>query len=402
MITALESTIVGVGTFAWCATGALLARYVIEPSIIRRLVRARLRHLGTPTHVSIERVTRLRRRRHDDTKDQRHAPLSNFELDAAVLDSIGRELRLGSSLHASIAAAIARHEHRRWEWLALVARNGDCLLDAIHSHLRATPQQDSKRTRVDLALQSILAAADGADAVRAVEGAARSLRAMAAIAHESRSAVAHTRTSISVLTWIPPVLLAIVVLRDGGARSFLVSGGGLACLIGAALLHFLGRRWVRRLSQQATTITSALPDFIDLIVVHLRAGKPPALAFISASRAAHGDIATAACEVSERVHSGERFIDALEAHRHGFGLAAQPLIDALIDTERDGLSPRELFERVAGDAHAQRRRDAETRVRALPVRLTLPLVCCILPAYVLLTVVPLLASQLLSVTVDLP
>jgi hypothetical protein len=78
------------------------------------------------------------------------------------------------------------------------------------------------------------------------------------------------------------------------------------------------------------------------------------------------------------------------------------MIDALIDTERDGLAPRELFDRLATDAHAQRRRDADMRIRALPVRLTLPLVGCILPAYVLLAVVPLLASQLSSVNLDLP
>jgi hypothetical protein len=98
--------------------------------------------------------------------------------------------------------------------------------------------------------------------------------------------------------------------------------------------------------------------------------------------------------------SGARFVDALEMHRDRFPLRTQQLIDALIDTERAGLSTRELFDRLAADAHAQRRREAEQRIRSLPVRLTLPLVGCVLPAYALIAVVPLIASQLTSVTYD--
>ena len=154
------------------------------------------------------------------------------------------------------------------------------------------------------------------------------------------------------------------------------------------------------LTRKAAMVASEVPDFIDVVSIHLRAGKPPALAFRHATETCQGEIAQAALQVLHTHGGGQRFVEALAEHRATFSLNAQPLIDALIDTERDGLSPRELFERISAEAHAQRRRDSDRKIRALPVRLTLPLVGCILPAYVLLAVVPLLAGQLTSVDID--
>jgi Flp pilus assembly protein TadB len=253
-----------------------------------------------------------------------------------------------------------------------------------------------------LALRAIAVASEGGDAVHAVEAAARTLRVTAAITAESRTAVAHTKASINVLTWVPLVLAAWLIARDERARTFFVSTAGIACLLIGILLHWVGRRWVQRLAMDASRVDSDVPDFVDVVSVYLRSGQPPALAFLHASDTAPGMVGVASRQVAERVHNGERFVDVLTSSRSAFGLHAQPVIDALIDTERDGLAPRELFDRLATDAHAQRRRDADMRIRALPVRLTLPLVGCILPAYVLLAVVPLLASQLSSVNLDLP
>jgi Flp pilus assembly protein TadB len=151
---------------------------------------------------------------------------------------------------------------------------------------------------------------------------------------------------------------------------------------------------------QACRVDSDIPDFIDVVSVHLRSGKPPVLAFLTAAENAPGEFGHISRRVVDDVHTGSRFVDALTKHRHSFGLRAQALIDGLIDTERDGLPPRQLFERLATDAHTQRRREADARIRALPVRLTMPLVGCILPAYVMLAVVPLLVSQFSSVHLD--
>ena len=377
-----------VGVCAWTTTSVVLARHVIEPYFFRRLVRRRL----TPRRAARKRpLLRARRRAAQPLPSERHAN---------ALDAIGRELRLGSSLHAAVIAVIERQQITEWQWLSDASREGHMLGTVIR--LNNSLNDASPNAAPDLALRAIAVASEGGDAVHAVEAAARTLRVTATITAESRTAVAHTKASINVLTWVPLVLATWLIARDERARAFFVSTAGFACLLIGVVLHWVGRRWVQRLAVSAARVDSDVPDFVDVVSVYLRSGQPPALAFLHASDTAPGTIGVAAREVAERIHNGERFVDVLTSSRSEFGLHAQPMIDALIDTERDGLAPRELFDRLATDAHAQRRRDADMRIRVLPVRLTLPLVGCILPAYVLLAVVPLLASQLSSVNLDLP
>ena len=377
-----------VGVCAWTTTSVVLARHVIEPYFFRRLVRRRL----TPRRAARQRpLLRARRRAAQPLPSERHAN---------ALDAIGRELRLGSSLHAAVIAVVERQQITEWQWLSDASREGHMLGAVIR--LNDSLNDASPDAAPDLALRAIAVASEGGDAVHAVEAAARTLRVTATITGESRTAVAHTKASINVLTWVPLVLATWLIARDERARAFFVSTAGFACLLIGVVLHWVGRRWVQRLAVSAARVDSDVPDFVDVVSVYLRSGQPPALAFLHASDTAPGTVGVAAREVAERVHNGERFVDVLTSSRSEFGLHAQPMIDALIDTERDGLAPRELFDRLATDAHAQRRRDADMRIRVLPVRLTLPLVGCILPAYVLLAVVPLLASQLSSVNLDLP
>lgn len=324
----------------------------------------------------------------------RRRPATNpDEIIAAALDHMARELRLGSSLHAAVLAALQRHPIESLSWLGEAARRGDALHEAVRS--RAADDYGAS-----FALRAIQAASDGGDPVHAVESAARTLRARAAVTADSTAAVAHTRASINVLTWVPLVIAGWMALRDESVRHFFTSLPGALCLVLGLGLNMFGRLLVRRATHKAATAASEVPDFIDVVSIHLRAGKPPAVAFRRATETCEGEIIQAALHVLHTHDGGERFVEALAEHRARFSLHAQPLIDALIDTERDGLSPRELFERISAEAHAQRRRESDRKIRALPVRLTLPLVGCVLPAYVLLAVVPLLAAQLTSVDID--
>ena len=333
----------------------------------------------------LERFTSVLRRK--------KAAANPDEVVAAALDHMARELRLGSSLHAAVVAAIERHPTDALNWLGDSARRGDTLHEVIRS-------RQSDGHGASFALRAVQAASEGGDPVHAVESAARTLRTTAAVTADSTAAVAHTRASINVLTWVPLVIACWMAARDDSIRRFFASPPGVVCLVLGLGLNVLGRLLVRRATRKAATVASEIPDFIDLVSIHLRAGKPPAVAFRCATEACTGKLAESALLVVNSQESGQRFVEALSEHRVAFPLTAQTLIDALIDTERDGLSPRELFERISGEAHAQRRRDAERKIRALPVRLTVPLVGCILPAYVLLAVVPLLAGQLTSVDID--
>jgi tight adherence protein C len=65
-----------------------------------------------------------------------------------------------------------------------------------------------------------------------------------------------------------------------------------------------------------------------------------------------------------------------------------------VASERYGAPLADALVTLAADARADRRRRAEEAARRVPVQLLFPLVLCVLPAFVLLTLAPLLAGAL--------
>ena len=72
----------------------------------------------------------------------------------------------------------------------------------------------------------------------------------------------------------------------------------------------------------------------------------------------------------------------------------RPLADALLATDRLGVPVGPVLARLAEEDRTALRRAAEAHARRIPVRLLFPLVFLVLPAFVLLTVVPGLAAGL--------
>jgi type II secretory pathway component PulF len=94
--------------------------------------------------------------------------------------------------------------------------------------------------------------------------------------------------------------------------------------------------------------------------------------------------------VADRVARGQLFVDALGE----LAICGDPG-RRLAGVLRGGAHGGDLagaLERLARDARDLRRRRAEEAARRVPVRLLAPLVLCVLPAFVLLALVPLVAG----------
>ncbi len=182
---------------------------------------------------------------------------------------------------------------------------------------------------------------------------------------------------VAVLCWAIHPLLATVVV--GG-----VSVGRPA----------VGRRAARR---HEVEVRRLLPDVVDLLRSAVDAGLTVGAAVDAVADRAQGAWHEAFRGVQRQVALGERRSVALrELDR--LGDVARPLTRALVASERDGAPLTLALDVLARDARLERRRDAEEQARRLPVQLLFPLVLCILPAFGLLTVVPLLAGTFQSLT----
>ncbi len=85
--------------------------------------------------------------------------------------------------------------------------------------------------------------------------------------------------------------------------------------------------------------------------------------------------------------------DALEAEARRTPALA-PVLALLAASERSGAPVAEALSRLATSIRAETRRRAMARARAVPVRLLFPLVFLVLPAFLLLTVAPVVLASL--------
>lgn len=157
----------------------------------------------------------------------------------------------------------------------------------------------------------------------------------------------------------------------------------------ARAMHASRRKW-RRAAEQA------LPDAIELIVLAVRAGHVPAAAVAAAVPHLPPALQGSFADVTARTTAGARFADALCALTEQLGPMAAPLVDSFAAADRYGLPLAPVLDRLADEAKRRRRRHADTLARQLPVRMSVPLVLCTLPSFVLLAIVPLLLAALSS------
>lgn len=168
----------------------------------------------------------------------------------------------------------------------------------------------------------------------------------------------------------------------------------VAVVVGVVGRRPLTRAFVRRSRRRAVDRSAA--DAIDLLVLVVRAGLTPHQAVrVLASRGPD------ACRegfvrVVRRVDHGAALADALSALTDELGPRFASVADTLASAERRGTPLSSALDQLAADARRHRRAAADAAARALPVRLAFPLVCCVLPAFVLVAIAPAVLAALSS------
>jgi tight adherence protein C len=98
-------------------------------------------------------------------------------------------------------------------------------------------------------------------------------------------------------------------------------------------------------------------------------------------------------------HRGRRLADALVELPDVLGESVRGWVSALVTTERYGVALVPALDVVAEEWRQRRRRTADALARRLPVTLLFPVAVCVLPATVLLTIVPLVVTGLSGLSI---
>ena len=188
------------------------------------------------------------------------------------------------------------------------------------------------------------------------------------------------RQTSRVGNWVVVGLVGLTVdLRLGVA-------GAVLMLVAPVLLARRSRLGHER------AVSRELPEVIDLLALALAGGGAIAAAVESVGARPIGPVSAGLATATRLVQRGHRLTDALGRIGPELGEAAQPLVRALTGSEHYGTEVGPILARLATEAREDRRRAAQAEARRVPVRMLMPLVLAILPAFVLLTVVPTLAG----------
>jgi Flp pilus assembly protein TadB len=152
-------------------------------------------------------------------------------------------------------------------------------------------------------------------------------------------------------------------------------------------------RAARRARTRADEVARQLAVAVDLIGVGVAAGYTPFLAVDLGARWSPQLVGRALDDVVRACALGQSFEDALR-ELAGREPGMRPLTDTLRTSARLGTPAAPALARLAADVRADLRRRADATARTVPVRLCFPLVGCILPAFALLTVVPVVLDGL--------
>lgn len=170
----------------------------------------------------------------------------------------------------------------------------------------------------------------------------------------------------------------------------------LALALGIAGVGWPSLRRARVARADRRRVDAAIPDAIDMLILLIHAGLTPHQAIAVLAERAPGPVRPALGEVRRRISRGAPLTEALGALPELLGPSVAVVADTLAMSERYGTPIARALEQLALDVRERRRRRAEADARKLPIRLAFPLVCCTLPSFVLLAIVPAVLAAMAS------
>jgi tight adherence protein C len=159
--------------------------------------------------------------------------------------------------------------------------------------------------------------------------------------------------------------------------------------------RFFTRRAVRR---HRARVDAEIPQLLDLLAAGSSAGLSAPLALRRAVDGLAGPLADEILTVVRAVDVGARWRDELEALVARLDLPdLRRTVAALTRTETLGSSLAQATAELAASVRRARRAATSERARIAPVKMLFPLVFLVLPAFLLLTVVPVLLTTVQSI-----
>jgi tight adherence protein C len=156
-------------------------------------------------------------------------------------------------------------------------------------------------------------------------------------------------------------------------------------------------RRVRSQKRNRERIDQAVPDAIDMLLLLIHSGCSATRAFEQLRVLSSPVLWPVIDQLLGRIRRGTPMPDALSTLTENLGPQMIAVVDALRSHEHYGTPLGPVLDRISDHLFRERQRRAEIAARTLAVRITFPLVVCILPAFAFGALGPVVISAVTTV-----
>ncbi len=177
-----------------------------------------------------------------------------------------------------------------------------------------------------------------------------------------------------------------------GAWAFFggVVGAGVGAAAAATVWVILSRAESPAARRRRLSVRAELPHLVALLASSVRGGLPPADALVLVCAALPGPAADALAGLPPRIRLGVDPVVVWRSLEVDPSLA--PLGRALARSARTGEPVADALDRLGAELAARSRAEVEDAARRVGVQAAVPLGVCLLPAFMLLGIVPVVAG----------
>jgi Flp pilus assembly protein TadB len=322
------------------------------------------------------------RRRAPLRRTRTKTPVNSLTEYSHLLDSLARAVRSHSPTRDALIEMLETMKST-----SATSELHDWLLQGkdIHDGLQRC-EPHAHESRLFLLLQHSLV--QGVFIASALEQSAALLREESRHHSDVVAASAQARSSARILTLLPFVALLLLFLTSSSTRREIATLPVLVVLTFGIAFNRLGWLWVQQMIKRSAPLrTSIASQLTEKVVVSLRAG-------VSLRQSIENWALKNDPDLFHSISTGQPLSQALQDFSQEHDSDAQLLAQILIDAERDGLPVIDTIHRLSSEMQSRRRYASEVRMRQLPTKLAIPIVFCILPSFIFLTVIPLVISNL--------
>lgn len=351
---------------------------VSSPSIFRlfdhRIAHARTKSSGYVTHSPVQVPTPENHLSHADVCDALATAIraGHHPLDA-----------LTSLASQNVCPPVLRHVFSS-------AEHSEYPLD----HTLKKLQSDSQGTADELlTLLLLLSCRSGTFSATALNTAASCLRDEETAMADIRVGTAHARITSRILTTLPLASLVFGCVVSPSLRHAMQSPGLLTLLCVGLGLNVAGWLWMRSIADDVVerSTDDSLHTFTFALCVSLQAGN----SLVSACQSwAH--ISPLGESVAAQLAHGVPLHTAVSDIAQHCGPRGHALSRILVESVESGTPLASVVSRLFSEEQQDTKRRVETRLRQLPTKLSLPIVFCVLPSFLLIALMPFVLIGLTS------